>query len=111
MALARMNVRSAALAVLALVAGLGPARADGAASIAGVYRCAYGCRLTDVDPSIEVNGDAADCMNELGGLYRGRAPTRTSVLCFGKVGALSADGTILRWNNGVVWVRISPPSR
>jgi len=50
-------------------------------------------------------------MNELGGLYRGRAPTATSVLCFGKLGALSADGTILRWSNGVVWARLAPPSR
>ncbi|MGD0722844.1 MAG: hypothetical protein ABR970_17560 [Roseiarcus sp.] len=111
MAVAHFKSRSAPLAVLALIAGLGPARADGAASIAGVYRCVYGCRMTDVDPGIEINGDAADCMNELGGLFRGRLLAADSIACFNKLGALSNDRTTIRWTDGVVWKRLPAPSR
>ena len=96
-------------ATLCAVPGLAGAPATG--GFAGVYHCDYGCRPTDVDPTIEVDGDAANCMSELGGLFRGRIVGDRRIACFNKRGALSADGTILRWDDGVVWRRMSGPPR
>jgi hypothetical protein len=61
---------------LSLALGLGVAL-DAAASqslsrLTGDYVCAYGCRLTDVNPSIAVNGGEVDCLNEYGGLFQGK---------------------------------------
>jgi hypothetical protein len=95
------------VAALAAVTSLAGAETLGAGAIAGVYHCDYGCRLTDVDPTIEIDGESADCMNELGGLFRGRMLSDRTIACFNKRGALSADGTILRWDDGVVWRRLS----
>ena len=61
-----------ALVLLPLVAA-SPAAADCAASPAGDYVCAYGCRPTDANPRIEVDGGEARCWNELGGLFVGVA--------------------------------------
>ena len=67
--------------------------------------CAYGCRPTDVNPSLEIKGAEADCMNELGGLYQGEALGPGRVACFRKEGRLSGDGMTLTWSDGVIWKR------
>jgi hypothetical protein len=89
-----------------LIAPVSPAIAEDAGSIAGVYVCQYGCRVTDAYPSVEINGNDAACMNELGGIYHGRLLTSRSISCFKTVGALSADGKTIVWDNGVVWKRV-----
>jgi len=88
-----------------LVLHVSPAIAEGIRSISGDYVCAYGCRPTDAPPSVEIDGNTAICMNELGGVYRGRVLSDNSIACFNKVGTLSADGQTLRWDDGVVWKR------
>ena len=90
------------------VAGLAPALAASAqdgASLSGDYRCDYGCRLTDANPSLEIHGDDAACMNEYGGLYRGRRLRDGSIHCFNKVGRPQMDGKTIRWDDGVIWTR------
>ena len=52
-----------------------------------------------------IDGAAAICMNEFGGLYRGRVLSEKSISCFNKTGVLAADGVTLRWSDGVVWKR------
>jgi hypothetical protein len=87
-----------------------PARSQGAASIAGVYLCQSGCRVTDAAPSIELDGDDAACMNELGGIYRGKLLSDGSLSCFNKIGKLSADGQTIHWSNGMIWRRLEAPA-
>jgi len=89
-----------------LVPHVSPAMAQGGGSISGDYVCEYGCRLTDAAPSVEIDGNTAICMNELGGVYRGRLLTENSISCFNKVGTLSGDGKTIQWDDGVVWKRI-----
>jgi len=91
--------------VLAPIANLPPASAQSPASLSGDYVCTYGCRLTDANPSVAIDGVAANCMNEFGGLYRGRVLSEKSISCFNKTGVLAADGVSLRWSDGVVWKR------
>ncbi len=91
--------------VLALIANLTPASAQSPASLSGDYVCTYGCRLTDANPSVAIDGAAANCINEFGGLYRGRVLSEKSISCFNKTGVLAADGVSLRWSDGVVWKR------
>jgi hypothetical protein len=106
MSVPRAHKLRADLAIaLSLVLPVFPAIAQGGASFSGDYVCAYGCRLTDASPSVEIDGDAAICMNELGGVYRGRLLTENSIACFNKVGTLSSDGTTIHWDDGVVWKR------
>jgi|SRR5471030_926636 hypothetical protein len=75
-------------------------------ALAGDYACAYGCRLTDAYPNIAINGSEAACMNEYGGLFRGRALSRTTIFCFNKIGVLQDDGDTIRWTDGVIWKRL-----
>jgi hypothetical protein len=89
-------------AFLALIAGVSLASAQ---TLSGDYVCTYGCRLTDANPSIAVDGSVAICVNEFGGLFRGRVLSETSVSCFNKVGVLASDGVTLNWSDGVVWKR------
>jgi hypothetical protein len=93
--------------VAALVLSVG--RAAAAASPPdGEYVCAYGCRATDANPTLAVHGEEVDCMNEFGGLFRGKLLSPTAVACFRQTGALDPDGTTLRWSNGVIWKRHGP---
>ena len=94
---------SAAVALL-LVVGFA-ARAEGAEALDGFYVCEAGCRVTDAAPSITIEGDVALCTNELGGLFRGKRLSATTIACFNKTGALSADGARIVWNSGMVWRR------
>jgi hypothetical protein len=97
-----------------LVAGTAsavPAHAQSAAVMSGNYECTFGCRLTDAAPSIEIDGDEARCINELGGLFHGRVLGRSSLFCFNKIGRLSEDGTIIRWADGVIWRRLPARAR
>ena len=95
---------------MSLIAQASRAMADREGSIAGDYVCQYGCRVTDANPSVEINGSAARCMSELGGIYQGKVLSSRSISCFNKVGTLSEDGKTLLWDNGVVWKRVSGPS-
>lgn len=80
-------------------------------ALEGEYECVYGCRLTDANPTIEIAGEEAACMNEFGGLYRGRRLDENHVACFRKTGELGADGVTLTWSDGVVWKRHGPMRR
>ena len=82
-----------------------------AQDLSGDYVCAYGCRLTDANPSVAIDGDKADCMNELGGIFHGRVLSKTSLACFNKTGVLAGDGVTLQWSDGVVWKRHLGPSQ
>jgi hypothetical protein len=94
-----------------LVAGIvSPALAQSGASIAGVYVCQTGCRVTDAAPSVTLDGNDAACTNELGGIYRGKLLSDGSLSCFNTVGKLSADGQAIRWNNGMIWRRVAAPA-
>jgi hypothetical protein len=97
-------VKSAAIAVLLLVADRS-ARGEDAATLDGLYVCEAGCRVTDAAPSVQIEGDVALCTNELGGLFRGKRLSATTLACFNKIGALSADGAHIVWNSGMVWRR------
>ncbi len=89
---------------------LASALAQSEPPISGDYVCAYGCRLTDANPSVAIHGDAADCINELGGIFHGRVISKTSISCFNKIGVLGNDGVTLRWSDGVIWKRHLGPS-
>ena len=97
-------MKPAAAAAVLLAAGFA-ARAEGAEPLDGLYVCEAGCRVTDAAPSITIDGDVALCTNELGGLYRGKRLSATTIACFNKIGALSADGATIVWNSGMVWRR------
>ncbi len=91
----------------ALIVSLGGAAAAGS-PLDGEYVCAYGCRASDANPTLAVHGDEVDCVNEFGGLFRGRLLSQTSVGCFHQTGRLGRDGTTLTWSNGVIWKRHGP---
>jgi hypothetical protein len=91
---------------VALAASLGAAAAG--SPLDGEYVCAYGCRATDANPTLAVHGDEVDCMNEYGGLFRGKLLSRTSVGCFRQTGRLGRDGMTLTWTNGTIWKRHGP---
>jgi hypothetical protein len=60
---------------LSLELGLGVALVLPTASqslwrLTGDYVCAYGCRVTDANPSIVVKGGEVDCVNEYGELFQ-----------------------------------------
>jgi len=92
----------------ALLACLEPVPAQTASRLAGEWVCAYGCRLTDANPSVAVSGDEADCVNEYGGLFQGKVVAPGVVACFRKTGRLSADGLTITWSDGVIWKRHGP---
>lgn len=81
------------------------ASAQGAGAMSGDYVCARGCRLTDAAPSVRIDAGDAVCVNEFGGLFRGRVLTANSIACFNKVGAMQSDGKTIRWDDGVIWIR------
>jgi hypothetical protein len=98
---------------LSLALGLDVAFVPRAASqslsrLTGDYVCAYGCRVTDANPSIEVKGSEVDCVNEYGGLFQGKPMGADGVACFRKTGRLSADGVTITWSDGVIWKRHGP---
>jgi hypothetical protein len=99
-----------ALLFLSLAASSTAASAQTSPSLSGDYVCIYGCRLTDANPSVAVDGGAAICMNEFGGLFRGRVLSETSISCFNKVGVLASDGITLNWSDGVIWQRHLGPA-
>jgi hypothetical protein len=94
---------------LSLVAPVSLASAQGQPSISGDYVCAYGCRVTDAAPSVQIEGGAAICLNELGGIYHGKALSDRSIYCFNKTGVLLKDGKTIQWDDGVIWKRLSRP--
>jgi ABC-type oligopeptide transport system substrate-binding subunit len=93
------------LLLLSLAAAPSAASAQTSPSLSGDYLCAYGCRLSDVNPSVAVDGVVATCVNEFGGLFRGRVLSETSISCFNKIGVLASDGITLNWSDGVIWKR------
>ena len=107
--LQRRAIRSGPIVVLSLIAQVCCANAGGAQSISGDYVCAYGCRATDAAPSVQIDGDNAACMNELGGIFHGKVLTDHSISCFNKTGVLSVDGKTILWDGGIVWKRLSHP--
>jgi len=88
-------------------AGLWIAGSDAlaAAPSAADYVCAYGCRPTDAQPRLEIEGAVARCWNELGGLYIGEFRPPDSVACFRKTGRIVEDGAGIEWSDGVIWRR------
>ena len=84
------------------------ALAETPSALNGDYVCQYGCRVTDANPSVEIRGDEALCMNELGGLFRGQQISPRSLSCFHMIGRLSPDGSTLVWDNGEIWKRHVP---
>ena len=97
---------------LSLALGLGvalvPAASQSLSRLTGDYVCAYGCRLTDANPSIRVKDAEVDCVNEYGGLFQGKLIGPNGVACFHKTGRLSADGVTIIWSDGVIWKRHGP---
>jgi hypothetical protein len=101
----RLDGSIAGLAIAAMLAAVSPASAQSPQTLAGDYVCAYGCRVTDAAPSIAIEGGAAICFNELGGIYRGQLLSDHSLYCFNKTGVLAGDGQTLVWDDGVIWRR------
>jgi len=93
------------LAAMGMALWATPVFAQSAAPLVGDYVCQYGCRLTDANPSVQIDGADAACMNEFGGLFRGKVLGPGAVACFRKIGRLSPDGLTLVWDDGVVWKR------
>jgi hypothetical protein len=98
-------VRASLRALPFWLAWITQAAAQTTASLSGDYVCAYGCRLSDANPSVTIDGAVARCTNEFGGLFVGRVLSATSIACFNKTGVLDGDGVTLRWSDGVTWKR------
>jgi hypothetical protein len=79
-----------------------------ASPLSGEYVCVYGCRLTDANPTLRIEGDVALCTNEFGGLFTGRLVGENQIACFNKLGAFAPDGVTLNWSDGVIWKRHGP---
>lgn len=69
------------------------------------YVCAYGCRQTDANPRLEIQGTVARCWNEFGGVYVGEFNPPDSVSCFRKTGRIISGGARIEWSDGVLWRR------
>jgi len=89
---------------LLILLGLDPALAQTALPAAD-YVCAYGCRPTDANPRLEIEGAVARCWNELGGLYVGQFLAPDRLLCFRKTGRILDAGARIEWSDGVLWRR------
>ena len=76
-----------------------------AATPSADYVCAYGCRVTDANPRLEIEGGVARCWNELGGLYVGEFWPPDRLACFHKTGRLLEGGARIEWSDGVLWRR------
>jgi hypothetical protein len=77
-----------------------------AARFAADYHCAYGCRQTDANPRLEIEGAVARCWNEIGGLYVGEFDAPDTIACFHKTGHIFDGGARIEWSDGVRWRRI-----
>jgi hypothetical protein len=99
-----MRVIFALFVLLAVCVSAG--LAQDAKSMSGEYACTYGCRPTDAPPTLRIDGEAAICTNELGGIFYGRLLDSRTISCFNKNGALAADGRTIHWDGGVVWTRV-----
>ena len=88
-----------------VIAAVQAAHATDATTLAGDYVCKSDCHLSDAPPSIEIDGTAARCHSDLGGVSYGQMLSATSVACFNMVGTLSQDGRTILWSNGGVWER------
>jgi hypothetical protein len=75
------------------------------APTAADYICEFGCRQTDANPRLEIEGTVARCWNEIGGLYVGELHPPDSVSCFHKSGHILGDGARIEWSDGVLWRR------
>jgi hypothetical protein len=91
-------------AALLVCLAAGPAAAE-TPPLAADYVCLYGCRMTDANPRLEIEGEVARCWNELGGLFVGRFTPPDRVACFRKTGRLFDGGARIDWSDGVVWRR------
>jgi hypothetical protein len=69
------------------------------------YVCSYGCRATDANPRLEIEGGVARCWNELGGLYVGEFHPPDGLSCFHKTGRILDGGARIEWSDGVLWRR------
>jgi len=69
------------------------------------YVCAFGCRQTDANPRLEIEGTVARCWNEIGGLYVGEFHPPDSISCFHKIGHILDGGARIEWSDGVLWRR------
>lgn len=106
MAIAIANAGSPGIVLIAsmLLLELNLAAADTTPPTAD-YVCAYGCRPTDANPRLEIEGDVARCWNELGGLYVGEFHPPNSIACFRKIGRILDGGARIEWSDGVLWRR------
>jgi hypothetical protein len=73
--------------------------------LAADYVCAYGCRPTDANPRLEIDGRVARCWNELGGLFIGEFRPPDGIACFHKIGRIVDGGARIEWSDGVLWRR------
>ncbi len=108
MDLSSRNILRGLVTAVSLVA----ATSSGAAqsSIAGDYECAYGCRVTDAAPSVEIDEAAANWgMNELGGDLSRPGAREQCDLLLQQGGTLLNDGVTLQWADGVIWKRHRMP--
>jgi len=97
------------IAVLAGLAGAGPAMAQGAApNLSGTYRCApepVSCQWSGQTFTIEQNGTRLDMKNDKGDIGRGRLSSNTTL----SVGApwnmlgVVESGNRIQWSNGTQW--------
>jgi hypothetical protein len=69
------------------------------------YVCSFGCRQTDANPRLEIEGTVARCWNEIGGLYVGEFHPPDNIACFRKNGHILGDGERIEWSDGVLWRR------
>jgi hypothetical protein len=82
-----------------------PPTAAETAPPAADYVCVYGCRPTDANPRLEIEGNVARCWNEIGGLYVGEFHPPDIVACFRKTGRILDGGARIEWSDGVRWRR------
>jgi hypothetical protein len=97
-------MRNPALALFLLPTAALAASAESAPPAAD-YVCAYGCRPTDANPRLEIEGRVARCWNEIGGLYIGQFSSPDRVACFRKIGHIRDGGARIEWSDGVIWRR------
>jgi hypothetical protein len=69
------------------------------------YVCDFGCRQTDANPRLEIEGAVARCWNEIGGLYVGGFYPPDNIACFHKSGHILGGGARIEWSDGVLWRR------
>jgi hypothetical protein len=89
-----------------LAALVGPLRAM---NLVADFVCSYGCRQTDANPRLEIEGTVARCWNEIGGLYVGEFRLPDTVACFHKTGRIFGGGEGIDWSDGVQWRRKKSP--